>query len=132
MDFFDSKRILFDTWSNWSRYTLNAVTWLLKAIFGVVYAIVMGLVSLLREIGLFYMRVIRKWPLTSFAVWTVVLVWIFLLAFTKVSYQAKTYEHQRDSIAYDFDVMKESLGIDSLGIKKYFNNDTVIIYDYHN
>ena len=78
------------------------------------------------------MRVIRKWPLISFAVWTVVLVWIFLLAFTKVSYQAKTYEHQRDSIAYDFDVMKESLGIDSLGIKKHFNNDTVIIYDHYN
>ena len=114
MDFFDSKRILFDTWDSWLSYTKNAVTWLLKAIFGVTFAIVVGIVSLLYKFALFMIRKIRQWPLFSFITLAIILSWCMVLMFVKLSYVAKTYEHQRDSIGYELTVLKETIVGDTI------------------
>ena len=127
MGFFDSKRILFDTWDSWLSYTQNAVTWLLKAVFGVLYAIVMGLVSALRKLGLFLMRLIRKWPFTAFLIVTTILTWCMVLMFAKLSYVAKTYEHERDSLSYELMVLKETIGIDKDTVT--VKCDSIVIYE---
>ena len=116
MDIFDSKRILFTGWNSWLSYTENAVITLLKGVFGVVYAIVVGIVSALYKLLLFLIRKIREWPLFSFMLITIILCIISLVGFVNLTVKSRMYEYQRDSVKYELDCFKHTYGVDTIKI----------------
>lgn len=116
MDIFDSKRILFTGWNKWLSYTENAVITLLKGVFGVVYAIVVGIISALYKLSLFLIRKIREWPLFSFMLITIILCTISLVGFVNLTVKSKMYEYQRDSVKYELDCFKQTYGVDTIKI----------------
>ena len=113
MGIFDSKRILFDTWNSWLSYAKKSVTWLLKAIFWVLYAIIIGIASIIYKLCVFLIGVIREWPLFSFVTITIVLSISMIVNYVSLTVKAKTYEHQRDSMGYELSVLKENYVPDS-------------------
>lgn len=115
MDIFDSKHILFGTLGSWLTYTKNAVTWLLKGVFGVIYAVVMGFVSAMYKLMLFLAEKIRRWPLFSFMLLAVVMTIVMVVNFVNMSIRAKTYEYERDSISYELYIIKHTYGLDTIG-----------------
>ena len=116
MEINDFKRILFGGWHSWLSYTKNAFIWLLKAVFGILYAVVFGLVSLMYYGVVGFLRLCKRHPVPFLVALAIFLFLFWLVTYMNLSMRAKTYEHQRDSIGYE--MMK---------IEQAFNGDTIIV-----
>lgn len=110
------KRVLFSGWDSWLSYARNDVTRLFKAIFGLFYAIVFGLMSLVYHGIMGFVRLYRRYPVFFLTLLAIVLFMLWLVTYMNLSMRAKTFEHQRDSIGYE--MMK---------IEQAFNGDTIIV-----
>lgn len=110
------KRVLFGGWNSWLSYARNDVTRLFKAIFGLFYAVVFGLVSLVYHGIMGFVRLCKRYPVFFLTLLAIVLFMLWLVTYMNLSMRAKTFEHQRDSIGYE--MMK---------IEQAFNGDTIIV-----
>ena len=98
---FGSKRFLFDNLSGWLRYTKNAVRTLANGVLSVLASIFVGIATILYKLGVFLAKLIRMRPLLSVAVVATILTIFWLMVSISIKVKSKTYEHQRDSLAYE-------------------------------
>ena len=98
---FGSKRFLFDDLNGWLRYARNAVRTLLNGVLSVLASIFVGIATILYKLGVFLARLIRMRPLLSVAVVATILTAFWLMVSISIKVKSKTYEHERDSLAYE-------------------------------
>ena len=114
-----SKGLLFDGWHDWSSYIGNALVGVIKCIIRVLYAIIIGIVTLLvyayKQIKRFVMA--YTVPVLSFI--CVVLLLYVLFLFSNYSAKLKTCQMERDSVAYE-----------KMKLEQAFVGDTIVIRGY--
>lgn len=114
-----SNGFLFDGWHDWSSYIVNALVGVVKCISRVIYAIIIGIVTLLvyayKQIKRFVMA--YTVPVLSFL--CVVLLLCVLFLFSNYSAKLKTCQMERDSVAYE-----------KMKLEQAFVGDTIVIRGY--
>lgn len=105
---FGSKRFLFDNLGGWSEYTKNAVRTLLNGVLGVLASIFVGIATMLYKLGVFLAKLIRMRPLLSVAVVATILTIFWVMVSVRLKVKSKTFEHQRDSLAYELMKYKQA------------------------
>lgn len=114
-----SNGFLFDGWHDWSSYIVNALVGVVKGISRVIYAIIIGIVTLLvyayKQIKRFVMA--YTVPVLSFL--CVVLLLCVLFLFSNYSAKLKTCQMERDSVAYE-----------KMKLEQAFVGDTIVIRGY--
>ena len=110
---------LFDGWHDWSSYIVNALVGVVKCISRVLYAIIIGIVTLLvyayKQIKRFVMA--YTVPVLSFL--CVVLLLCVLFLFANYSSKLKTCQMERDSVSYE-----------KMKLEQAFVGDTIVIRGY--
>ena len=124
---FDSKRLSFDSLSDWSSYTIDAIRTLTMGVLGVLLAIIIGLYSVACRACAFLEKIIRMRPVLSVAVVFILMNIICIAAIMNVKVQAKTYEHERDSLSYELSKYTQAYVKDTCTI---ITNDSTYIYIY--
>ena len=114
-----SKGLLFDGWHDWSSYIGNALVGVIKCIIRVLYAIIIGIVTLLvyayKQIKRFVMA--YTVPVLSFI--CVVLLLCVLFLFANYSAKLKTCQMERDSVAYEKMKLEQAFVGDNIVIRGY-------------
>lgn len=110
------KRLIFATWDDWRSYSEKAVRSVVMGVLRVIFALVMGLVSLGFAI---YKRIagfVKRHVVFSLLVllFVVIVCWVF--TFVKMSVNSKAYEVQRDSLSYELMKVQSALNGDTLVI----------------
>lgn len=113
----DFKRIVFASLGDWTRFAWNAVRTLLNGVLGVLFAVFTAIISLAHKLWTLFKAFVRRRPLLSVALVIVVMNFVAIASIMNVNFKAKTYEHQRDSIAYELMKYKQA----------YTTNDTVLL-----
>ena len=113
----DFKRVLFTSLGGWLSFTRKASTGLLNGLLGVVFAIVAAIVSIAYKIWTVFVSLVHARPLLSLAFVSTFLIWVWLMVYIGKCAEAKTYEYQRDSLAYELSKLTQA----------YTPKDSVII-----
>jgi len=103
-----SERFLFDNLNSWLQYTKNAVRTLINGVLSVLVAIFAGLATALYKLCVFLAKIIRMRPLLSVALIATAMTIFWLMVSVSLKVKSKTYEHQRDSLAYELLKHKQS------------------------
>jgi uncharacterized membrane protein len=111
-----SKDLLFDGWHDWSSYIGNALVGVVKGISRVLYAIIMGIVTLLVYAYKQIKRFVVAYPVPVLSFLCVVLLLCVLFLFTNYSAKLKTCQMERDSVAYE-----------KMKLEQAFIGDTIVI-----
>lgn len=110
------EKYLFLSFGSWQKYIKDAAIEFLTGIARIVYAILMGIVSVLYILIKLIVKWIRNNPVYSLSALSIVLAVSLVLVYVNGSVKAKTYEMQRDSISYEM-----------LKIQEAFVGDTIIV-----
>jgi len=114
-----SKGLLFDGWHDWSSYIGNALVGVVKGISMVLYAIIMGIVTLLVYAYKQIKRFVMAYPVPVLSFLCVVLLLCVLFLFANYSAKLKTCQMERDSVAYE-----------KMKLEQAFVGDTIVIRGY--
>lgn len=123
----DFKHALFYGLGDWLSYAKKAVTRFAIGLLMIVYAVIMGVVTIFYNVFLIAKRFVLKYPVHVLSFLCVTLCVLLLFNFVSYSKRIKTYEYQRDSIGYELQKIEQALGGDTIiiGVK----NKTVNPYD---
>lgn len=124
---FDFKRIVFNDLDSWLSCIRKAAKWLLKGFFRLFYAIFGGIVTIVYRIYCFLVKKIRQRPLLSVALVFIFMNFVAIAAIMNVKVQAKTYEHERDSLSYELSKYTQAYAKDTCTI---ITNDSTYVYIY--
>ena len=113
------KGLLFDGWHDWSSYIENALVGVVKGISRVLYAIIMGIVTLLVYAYKQIKRFVMAYPVPVLSFLCVVLLLCVLFLFANYSAKLKTCQMERDSVAYE-----------KMKLEQAFVGDTIVIRGY--
>ena len=114
-----SKGLLFDGWHDWSSYIGKAIVGVVKGISRVLYAIIMGIVTLLVYAYKQIKRFVMAYPVPVLSFLCVVLLLCVLFLFANYSAKLKTCQMERDSVAYE-----------KMKLEQAFVGDTIVIRGY--
>lgn len=110
----DSKRILFEDWNSWRAYTEKAVVGFVKGFISVLYAIFVGLATIIYKIFMLIKRFVVKYPIHSLAALCAIMFILMMFNYIRFSVKAKYAEQQRDSIGYELYKIEQALGGDTI------------------
>ena len=110
---------LFDGWHDWSSYIVNALVGVVKCISRVLYAIIIGIVTLLVYAYKQIKRFVMAYPIPVLSFLCVVLLLCVLFLFSNYSAKLKTCQMERDSVAYE-----------KMKLEQAFVGDTIVIRGY--
>ena len=102
------KRVLFTSLGGWLSFTRKATMGLLNGLLGVVFAIVAAIVSIAYKLWTLFVSLVHARPLLSVAMVSIVIMTAWLMAYVGKCAEAKTYEHQRDSLSYELSKMMQA------------------------
>jgi hypothetical protein len=115
---------IFDSFAEWRGYLRRACWGLAKGLMRLVYAIVIGLVSLIvfcgKQVEAFCRRETVASLIIGFVLVLLVSGWVF--TFVNGRMETRTAEHQRDSIGYKLDKMMQAYDGSAMVI---VDNDTI-------
>ena len=114
-----SKGLLFDGWHDWSSYIGNALVGVIKCIIRVLYAIIIGIVTLLVYAYKQIKRFVMAYTVLVLSFLCVVLLLCVLFLFSNYSAKLKTCQMERDSVAYE-----------KMKLEQAFVGDTIVIRGY--
>ena len=114
-----SNGFLFDWWHDWSSYIVNALVGVVKCISRVLYAIIIGIVTLLVYAYKQIKRFVMAYPVPVLLFLCVVLLLCVLFLFSNYSAKLKTCQMERDSVAYE-----------KMKLEQAFVGDTIVIRGY--
>lgn len=114
-----SNGFLFDGWHDWSSYIGNALVGVVNGISRVLYAIIMGIVTLLVYAYKQIKRFVMAYPVPVLSFLCVVLLLCMLFLFANYSAKLKTCQMERDSVAYE-----------KMKLEQAFVGDTIVIRGY--
>lgn len=112
------EKYLFLSWKSWHKYVVSAIIRFCKGLGGIVYAIIIGIVSVLYALLNLIVKWIRNNPIYSLGALCIVLAVSLDLVYVNGSIKAKTYEMQRDSISYEMMKIQDALGGDTIIVSK--------------
>lgn len=101
---------IFFSVKEWWLYVKSAAIHLVKGIARIVYAVVMGVVSVIVWLWRCMVGFVRNHPSIALGGFIVVVSVVWLLMFAQIRATKVGLEAQRDSIAYQFSYFKESHG----------------------
>ena len=110
----DSKRFLFADWNSWRVYKEKAVVGFAKGFISILYAIFVGIATLLYNAFMAFKAFVVKYPVHSLAALCVILSVVLMFNYIRFSVKAKTAEAQRDSIGYELYKIEQALGGDTI------------------
>lgn len=114
-----SNGFLFDGWHDWSSYIGNALVGVVKGISRVIYAIIMGIVTLLVYAYKQIKRFVMAYPVPVLSFLCVVLVFFAFFIFVNYKAKLKACQMERDSISYE-----------KMKLEQAFVGDTIVIRGY--
>lgn len=114
-----SNGFLFDGWHDWSSYIVNALVGVVKCISRVLYAIIIGIVTLLVYAYKQIKRFVMAYPVPVLSFLCVVLLLCVLFLFANYSSKLKACQMERDSVAYE-----------KMKLEQAFVGDTIVIRGY--
>ena len=114
-----SNGFLFGGWHDWSSYIGNALVGVVKGVIKVLYAIIMGIVTLLVYAYKQIKRFVMAYPVPVLSFFCVVLLLCVLFLFANYSAKLKTCQMERDSVAYE-----------KMKLEQAFVGDTIVIRGY--
>lgn len=114
-----SNGFLFDGWHDWSSYIVNALVGVVKGISRFIYAIIIGIVTLLVYAYKQIKRFVMAYPVPVLSFLCVVLLLCVLFLFSNYSAKLKTCQMERDSVAYE-----------KMKLEQAFVGDTIVIRGY--
>ena len=112
------EKYLFLSFGSWQKYIKDAAIEFLTGIVRIVYAILMGIVSVLYILIKLIAKWIRNNPVYSLSALSIVLAVSLVLVYVNGSVKAKTYEMQRDSISYEMMKIQDAFGGDTIIVGK--------------
>jgi len=112
------EKFLFLSWGSWQKYIKEAAIEFLTGIARIVYAILMGIVSVLYILIKLIIKWIKNNPIYSLSALSIVLAVSLILVYVNGSVKAKTYEMQRDSIRYEMMKIQDAFGGDTIIVGK--------------
>lgn len=112
----DSKTLFFPTWDSWRAYIEKAVIGFAKGFISILYAIVIGLATLIYNACVALKKLVLKYPVCSLSILCVVLAFLLLFNYVRFSAKMKACEIERDSISYQLSKIEQA-----------FSGDTIII-----
>lgn len=112
------KKYLFLSFGSWQKYIKDAAIEFLTGIVRIIYAILMGIVSVLYILIKLIVKWIRNNPVYSLSALSIVLAVSLILVYVNGSVKAKTYEMQRDSISYEMMKIQDAFGGDTIIVGK--------------
>ena len=112
------EKYLFLSFGSWQKYIKDAAIEFLTGIVRIIYAILMGIVSVLYILIKLIVKWIRNNPVYSLSALSIVLAVSLILVYVNGSVKAKTYEMQRDSISYEMMKIQDAFGGDTIIVGK--------------
>ena len=112
------EKYLFLSFGSWQKYIKDAAIEFLTGIVRIIYAILMGIVSVLYILIKLIVKWIRNNPVYSLSALSIVLAVSLVLVYVNGSVKAKTYEMQRDSISYEMMKIQDAFGGDTIIVGK--------------
>ena len=101
---------MFGTFSEWGRYTCEALTTFVKGLYAMAYAFIAGLVSLFAGLWRSLVYLVGKYPSIALGGFLVAVIIAWLVTFMTMRARAIGAEAQRDSIAWQYTDFKEKHG----------------------
>lgn len=101
---------IFKDFREWRKYLWSAVKHLGKGVARILFAVVFGLTSIVVHLWRKACRFVGKYPNIALGAFIVVVASVWLVMFASNRATIKGLEHQRDSIAWQYDNFKSSHG----------------------
>lgn len=101
---------LFSSLSEWWCCVKSAAVHLVKGLYQLVQAVVMGLVSLVCALWRYLVSLVGKYPNIALGGFLVSVVIVWLITFMSMRARAVGAEAQRDAVGYEFQTFRESHG----------------------